>query len=139
MEVNTSNRLKLVVMIYDAAIASLKQASQCRERNDITKMNYYISRTQLIVNELNNTLDFKQGKEIATTLSDLYYFINRHLADVIKDRDSKKIEESMNILMQLKEAWEEITQKADTIDSTFKNVPKDDVKSYPGRGSISYG
>jgi len=139
MEVTTSNRLKLVVMIYDAAISSLKQAEQCLKRNDSTKMNYYISRTQLIVNELNNTLDFKQGKEIAATLSELYYFINRQLAEVIKDRDDKKIEQSIHILMQLKEAWEDICQKADTIDSTLKNVPNEEADGYQGRGSIIYG
>jgi len=79
LEVTTTNRLKLVVMLYDAAIAALKQGQECHKRKDLIKRNRFVSRAQLIISELNNALNMEQGKEIAETLSKIYYFLNRHL------------------------------------------------------------
>jgi len=112
LEVNSSNRLKVVVMIYDAAIASLKHALLCHSKNDLIKRNQFISRAQFIVQELNNALDMKNGREISATLRKIYFFINRHLSEVMTDNDSRKIENVLKIMSKLREAWQEISQKA---------------------------
>jgi len=112
LEVNSSNRLKVVVMIYDAAIASLKQAVHCHGKNDLVRRNQFISRTQFIVQELNNSLDLQRGKDIAATLKKLYHFLNRHLGAVLSDNDIRKVEQSIAILSKLREAWQEISQKS---------------------------
>jgi flagellar protein FliS len=79
MEVNTSDRLKLILMVYDAAISSVKQARVCHDKRDIIGRNRYVSRAQLIINELNNALDVDRGGEIASNLRRVYLFINRYL------------------------------------------------------------
>lgn len=112
LEVTSSNRLKVVVMIYDAAIASLKQAYASHKRNDIIKRNQFISRTQFIIQELNNSLDMQKGKEISSTLRKLYHFLTRHLGDVLTDNDIHKVDQSLSILLKLREAWFEISQRA---------------------------
>lgn len=112
LEVNSSNRLKVVVMIYDAAIASLKHALLCHSKNDLVKRNQFISRAQFIVQELNNALDMKNGKEIASTLRKIYFFINRHLSEVMTDNDCRKIENVLKIMTKLREAWQDISQRA---------------------------
>jgi len=122
LEVTSSHRLKVVVMIYDAAIASLKQSIASHKRNDIVKRNQFISRTQFIIQELNNALDMQQGKEISSTLRKLYHFIIRHLGFVLTDNDIKKVNESLAILMKLREAWYEISQKAIKEDDVNKNT-----------------
>jgi|GEM_PF-6238134 len=132
LEVNSSNRLKVVVMIYDAALASLKHAALCHTKNDLIKRNQFISRTQFIVQELNNALDMQKGKEIASSLRKIYFFINRHLNDVMTDNDSRKIQDVIKILSQLREAWQEISQKAfleQTRDTSADVYHKGDVSS----------
>jgi flagellar protein FliS len=99
-------------MIYDAAIASLKQALTCHRKNDLVKRNQFIARTQFIVQELNNTLDLQRGKDIAATLKKLYHFLNRHLGEVLSDNDIRKVEHALSLLLKLREAWQEISQKA---------------------------
>ena len=112
MEVTSVNRLKLIVMVYDAAIASLKQARASHERNDNTKRNQFISRAQFIVHELNNALDINSGKQIATSLRDIYHFLNRHLNEALSHNTIKNVEESLKILSNLREAWHEISLNA---------------------------
>lgn len=111
LEVNASNRLKVVVMIYDAAIASLKHALLCHKKNDLIKRNQFIARTQFIVQELNNALDMGNGREIAASLRKIYFFINRYLNEVMTDNNEKKVEQVIYILSRLREAWQEISQR----------------------------
>lgn len=119
VEVSTCNRLKLVVMIYDAAVASLKQAKKWHDRNDIMKRDQFISRTQFIINELNSSLNMQKGQQIAETLRKLYYFLNRHLNCILSDNDIKKLDESLKILTNLREAWEDIAKKGDISSSEY--------------------
>ncbi len=123
VEVSSSNRLKVVVMIYDAAIASLKQANECHNRNDLVKRNQFISRTQFIITELNSSLDLQQGKEIAESLRKLYHFLNRHLNSLLTDNDMKKLTDSLKILENLRDAWVFINDKtqSDNAGVTQKN------------------
>lgn len=141
IEVGTCNRLKLVVMIYDAAIASLKQANASHLRNDLTKRNQYISRTQFIINELNNSLDFQQGSEIASSLRKIYHFLNRHLNSILSDNDIGKLEESLKILSSLQGAWQEISKNTGKEKSNL-NLSQN-ASIYHGRNnsgkSLTYG
>lgn len=132
LEVNSSNRLKVVVMIYDAAIASLKHALLCHSKNDLIKRNQFISRAQFIVQELNNALDMKNGREIASTLRKIYFFINRHLSEVMTDNDCRKIENVLKIMTKLREAWQDISQRAIQNQNTDAS---EDV--YHGIGGVS--
>ena len=128
MEVNSVNRLKLVLMVYDAAIGSVKHAIACNKRNDELKRNRSISRAQFIINELNNSLNMQHGKEIADSLRKLYYFLNRTLNEALSENDEKKLEDSLSILLNLKDAWEEITNKG-IVDKTTINTGDQDRTS----------
>jgi flagellar protein FliS len=113
LEVTSTNRLKLILMVYDAAIASLKQAIDSHKRNDAIKRNRFISRAQLIISELNSALNMEQGKGISESLSKIYYFLNRHLNEVHTDNDIQKVKQSLNILNNLRDAWKEISVKTE--------------------------
>lgn len=109
VEVTSTNRLKLVVMVYDAAIASLKQALEYHEQGDIVRRNQFLSRSQFIVHELNNALDLKRGQEIASTLRKLYHFLVRQLGEAIADNTVSKVHQSLGMLSDLREAWHVIS------------------------------
>lgn len=132
MEVTSSNRLKIIVMVYDAAIASLKQAIETHGRADMTRRNQYLSRTQFIILELNSALDMQRGGDISQTLRNLYHFLNRHLGDAINQNDLRKVREALNILERLREAWHTIAQNQTT-------APSGDSDVYHGTTSLSSG
>lgn len=132
MEVTSSNRLKIIVMVYDAAIASLRQAIETHGRADMTRRNQYLSRTQFIILELNSALDMQRGGEISQNLRNLYHFLNRHLGDAINHNDLGKVRESLNILEHLREAWHSIAQHQTTAAPAGSDV-------YHGATTLSSG
>lgn len=137
LEVTSTNRLKLIVMVYDASIAALKQAQECHQRKDLIKRNRYISRAQLIITELNNALDMEQGKEISETLSKIYYFLNRHLQGVSTDNDIHKIGQALNILINLRDAWTDIGAK--TEEKSAETLTQGSAAANSGLGNSYYG
>jgi len=132
LEVTSTNRLKLILMVYDAAIAALKQAQECHQRNDSIKRNLFISRAQLIIGELNNALDMDQGKEISDTLSKIYHFLNRHLTEANNRDKSENIGQALNILENLRDAWKDISAKTEQQENRSGNEPPKAVNSNPG-------
>jgi len=138
LEINSTNRLKLIVMVYDAAIAALKQAQECHKKNDMIKRNRFVSRAQLIITELNNALNMEQGKDISETLSKIYYFLNRHLNEVNTDNDIHKVGQALNILVNLRDAWKEIGIKAEK-EKTAGQAPTTEVAANSGMPNTFYG
>ncbi len=111
VQVTTSDRLKLVVMLYDGAISFLKTAVNCLEKNDMAGKGVYIAKAQNIVDELNNSLNIKDGGEIAVNLRKIYNFLYFYLVKANISKNRAMLKESISILMTLKEAWEYINMK----------------------------
>src|ERR1700722_7270254 len=64
--------LGLVVMLYDGAIAAMQRAMAAIENHDIEKKCAELSKAQAIVAQLEGTLNFELGGEVAQTLKILY-------------------------------------------------------------------
>src|SRR5947207_2482962 len=77
--VKTANRGQLLLMLYEAAIKNVKKASLAVERKDIAGKGTSIGKVHDIVNELNNSLDFTTGGDIARDLERLYHFMTEQL------------------------------------------------------------
>ncbi len=106
--ISTQQRGKIVVMLYDGAIKFLRIAKERLEEGDFASKGIYIGKAQDIVTELNNSLNMAAGQQIASDLRALYNFVHRHLNAANIERDGQKIEDCINILDELRIAWDQI-------------------------------
>jgi flagellar protein FliS len=111
-QVGTADRLQLVVMLYEGAISFLRQAKEKMALKDAPGKGDCIGKALDIIAELNASLNFQEGKELATNLFHLYNFMTMHLTRANINWDKEAVDEVIAMLMQLKEAWEEVCQKA---------------------------
>jgi flagellar protein FliS len=105
---------RLVLMLYDGAIRFLRQGSIALEQGEPTYARDRIRRAEAIVDELNVTLDMKQGGEIASRLRSIYLFCKRHLNKAILENDRKAVDEVVGLLSGLRESWDKLAQTAAT-------------------------
>lgn len=103
--ISTASKEQLVLMLYDGIIRFSEQGRQAIENKDIEKKQFALVRTQDIIFELINGLDFDNGGEIATNLSRLYSYAIRRLVDANLKNDTTGIDETQNIFRNLREAW----------------------------------
>lgn len=106
-EVLTASKESILLLLYEGCIRFLKQATQAIEQNNIPEKSRLIGRAQNIVNELRATLDHQQGGELALSLDALYDFISQRLITANTDNNVQKIQEAIQILTTLHEAWQQ--------------------------------
>jgi flagellar secretion chaperone FliS len=106
--VKTANPLQLVVMMYDAAILSLKEAKEQVCRKDIAGRARSINKCISIISELQSCLNIKQGGEIAASLDRLYDYMKRRIFTANVQQSIEPLEEIDALLGNLRSAWSEL-------------------------------
>ena len=116
-QIRTADQGRLIVMLYERAIFSLKQAQEKIVAGDYYQRNQLILKAQNIILELMNTLNFEAGK-IAYSLQSLYNYMIRRLILADQTSDQQIVQEVIKILSELKEAWETIALQPNNISSS---------------------
>jgi len=111
-QVSTADRLQLVVMLYDGAITFLNQAKMKMAAQDAAGKGLFLGKALDIISELNASLNFQEGKEVAANLFHLYNFMTAHLTRANLNWDTAAIDEVIAMLTQLRDAWQDICQKS---------------------------
>lgn len=110
VEVSTATPVELVVMLYDAAISSLQTAGEAMAAGDIATRTRSVNKVSSILAELQATLDFAAGGEIANSLDRLYAYMRNRLYQANLKQDPAAIEEVARLLAGLRSAWMEVVQ-----------------------------
>ena len=105
--VNTASKEQVLLMLYQAAIKNCKKAMEAIDQKKIAAKGEYIGKLQDIVIELNNSLDFEIGGDIARELSSLYDFILFSSTQANIKIDKEPLEGCLNVLTTLYEGWSE--------------------------------
>lgn len=109
--VKTASQGHLIVLLYEAAVKNLRNASLLFDENekikagDIEKFSGLIQKTQAIITELQVSLDMEKGGEISKNLMSLYMFFNSELLDASINHSKEKIDFVMSQMNELLSAW----------------------------------
>lgn len=115
IQVTTTDRGRLLLMMYEGAIKFLRQAKAGLDANDMPKFCRFLSKGQAIIAELMNTLDFEKGGDIARDLDRLYDFMLFYLTEANLYRDGKRVTKTIGLLDTIYSAYKEIIEgKKDT-------------------------
>jgi flagellar protein FliS len=114
--VKTANPLQLIVMLYDAAICSLREAQDHMDHKNIAARSRSINRCIAIISELHSCLNLKAGGEIASSLDRLYDYMKRRIFKANVEQSREPLAEIETLLENLRSAWSELlsqSQKAE--------------------------
>ena len=105
--VQTASKEQILLMLYQAAIKNCKHAIEAIEKKEIAKKGEYIGKLQDIVIELNNSLDFEVGGDIAKELSSLYDYVLFASTQANIKITKEPLEGCLNVLNTLYAGWSE--------------------------------
>jgi flagellar protein FliS len=109
-EVQSRTPVELIVMLYDGALRFLALARDAVARRDIRTRREAISRLLAILAELQGTLDFERGGDMAVSLDALYDYMMRRIMDAAAAQDPAPLDEVRRLLETLREGWQAIAQ-----------------------------
>ncbi|MBN2653711.1 MAG: flagellar export chaperone FliS [Nitrospirae bacterium] len=107
-EVSTSDRVRIIGLLYDGAINFIKIAEKKIQDNDIAGKGLFIVKATAIITELSNSLDAEQGGEIAANLHKLYDFVVDRLISANMNNDVKSLHEAVKVIEILRSGWKEL-------------------------------
>lgn len=99
---------KLIQMMYEGVLRFNMQAKRSIQNEDIEKRTYWINRSNAVISELINVLDFNQG-DVAHYLAGLYTYQLRLLTEANLHNDPAKLDEVSQVFKGLLEGWKEST------------------------------
>ena len=110
---------KLIIMLFDGALAALATALQHMNTNNVAGKGQCLSKAITIIDSgLRASLDHKSGGEIAASLDSLYEYMSNRLLLANLNNQPELIEEVQHLLHDLKGAWESINPATATVTSS---------------------
>ena len=123
-QVNTVDRGRLIILLYEGAISFLNKAEASLVEEDIAGASNLLNRAQDIIDELNASLNMELGGEIARNLRRLYIFMGDQLVQAKVKADVAPIKEVVRMLASLNEAWREAVTKPEAQEVLSKQNPR---------------
>ena len=125
---------RLVLMLYEGAIAAIASAQHSLRLNNVAAKGAAISQAIAIIDGgLRASLDLSVGGELARNLSELYQYMGRRLLQANIKNDAKALDEVRQLLHQLHGAWEDLAARDGAAAAVPASAPQ------PQRAAISYG
>jgi len=125
---------KLILMLYEGAIAAIASAQQHLRLKDIAAKGKAISQAISIIDGgLKASLDLSVGGALAQNLSELYDYMGRRLLHANLRNDPAALDEVRQLLQQLMSAWETLAA------NTTAPAVKSNAAPQPHRAAMSYG
>src|SRR5450755_2358112 len=109
-EVLNADPLKLVELLYEGALDAIHQARQHLAKREIRQRSKAITKAQLIIFELANSLDPDQGATVSTQLARLYQYIGQLLVDANVQQQDAPLAEASQLLSTLLQGWEQCSK-----------------------------
>jgi flagellar protein FliS len=97
----------LILDLYDGCIKFLRAALDGFNVESYEKINNNLNRADAIVDELNGSLNFEKGGEIAVNFRKLYTFIDRSITASNVKKDRQKAEDALKIIQMMRDTWSE--------------------------------
>jgi flagellar protein FliS len=101
---------RLVEMMYEGILRFASLAKRSFDNKDVEKQVYWINRCVAIFSELVGSLDYEKGGDVAHYLSGLYTYQIKILSESISKDKPENIDETINVVKGLLEAWKEVHQ-----------------------------
>ena len=103
--VQGASPLGLVVMLYDGAIASMQRAITAMEANHISEKCSHLNRALAIIAQLEGTLNFERGGEVAQTLKRFYDYSRTQALKANLENSPEILRALVRHFASVREAW----------------------------------
>ena len=111
VQFNTAGQPQLILMTYDGAIRFTKEAKKRILAKDISGKGLCIDRAFAAIAELRNSLNLGEGRDVAQSLNNLYYYLTKQLSRANLDNATEPLDVVIEILTGLREAWNELFER----------------------------
>lgn len=119
IEIETTDPIKLVIMLYEGAINFLEQAKRRMMDKKLADKGILISKVMAIIGELQSSLNMEKGGEVAVNMDRIYSYLSNRLYEANTKNDPAILTEVVSHLRVLKEAWDKARNAAPSAEAAL--------------------
>lgn len=97
----------LVIALYDTLSGDLRRAANAIRNNDIEARCKDLNHAVLVLGQLEDWIDQKNGGELAQNLSSFYAHIRAKMMEASLNRSAKLLEAQIELILQVRSAWQQ--------------------------------
>lgn len=111
-DLSTADPHKITLMLMQGALEKIAMAKGSIERKEFESKALHLSKATSILVNLRDTIDLEVKSEVGENLFALYDYMIRRLTDANIQNSLKIMDEVINLLLPIKNAWAEIPESA---------------------------
>ena len=109
-DVEQASPVRLVVMLYDKAMALLRQSVLHIDRENVKAKGEALNRVVEIIAELQAVLNREEGGVVAQNLDSMYEYMIQSITMANLNNDPKPLNGVLTVLEELRKGWQELEQ-----------------------------
>ena len=106
----SADPFEVTQMLMEGALESMKIAKINIQNNDLENKSKFIAKATSIIDSLRLSLNHNVGGELSSNLESLYVYMSDSLLESSINNDIAKIEEVIELLSNIKVAWDQIPE-----------------------------
>lgn len=103
--VRGASAIELVVILFDAAIDDMQRATSAIQAGDVEERAKAIRHAMLVLQQLQGTLDFERGGEVARRFEQFYNLIRAKLLESHVRNSSQLMGQQIQFMSEVRECW----------------------------------
>ena len=105
--VRSATPIELVVILFDAAIDDMRRAAVAAKANDIEERATAIRHAMLVLQQLQGTLDFEKGGQVARQFEQFYNLIRAKLLESQLSNSPELVQQQIQFMSEVRDCWAE--------------------------------
>ncbi len=105
--VRSATPIELVVILFDAAIGDMRRANAAIKANDVEERAQAIRHAMVILQQLQGTLDFDKGGQVARQFEQFYNLIRAKLLESQLRNSTELMQQQIQFMSEVRDCWAE--------------------------------
>ena len=105
--VRSATSIELVVILFDAAIDDMQRANAAIQAGDVEERAQAIRHAMLILQQLQGTLDFEKGGQVARQFEQFYNLIRARLLESQMRNSTELMQQQIQFMSEVRDCWAE--------------------------------
>lgn len=107
-----ASSIGLMIALFDTLVGDFRRAAEALRRNDIETRCTELNHATLVLGQLENWLDTKNGGESAATLARFYAYLRAKMMQAAVTQSASLLEAQIDMILHVRTSWQQLDTPA---------------------------
>jgi flagellar protein FliS len=126
-----ASTIGLMIALFDTLVGDFRRAATALRTNDIETRCRELNHATLVLGQLENWLDLKNGGESAATLARFYAYLRAKMMQAAVTQSATLLDAQIDMILHVRSAWQQL-------DTAPQSAPEDQIETLAVQQKMTY-